>query len=162
MPPRFSRFPIIPKITNFSYLLSLVPQTIAMLLRSKRTAVPLRFDSDTVVPMHFWDDVYVNRDFTLCWTLRFSQVLDPDKVHHALVRLLGIGDWRKLGARIRLNVRELRLPCHRSECSFGNRLPLTSMLLPITRNRHANSNSTSLQNTQKIAQPSHIATSAMM
>lgn len=51
--------------------------------------------------MHFLDDTSVNRSVIMAWTLRFSDVLDADKLHHALTRLLEIGDWRKLGGRLR-------------------------------------------------------------
>jgi hypothetical protein len=50
-------------------------------------------------------DVY--RAIVLDFSLRFDDVLDHEKLRLALVRLLEIGDWRKLGARLRRNVRYL-------------------------------------------------------
>lgn len=38
-------------------------------------------------------------------TLRFDDVLDHEKMRLALVRLVELGNWRKLGARLRMNVR---------------------------------------------------------
>ncbi|KAF1811547.1 hypothetical protein P152DRAFT_399021 [Eremomyces bilateralis CBS 781.70] len=36
------------------------------------------------------------------WTLRFNDVLDTEKPHASLSRLLKIGDWRKAGSRLQL------------------------------------------------------------
>lgn len=60
-----------------------------------------RVPTDEVLPMHHFDDNLLNRSIVLAWTLRFSDVLDADKLHDSLARLLEIGDWRKLGGRIR-------------------------------------------------------------
>lgn len=60
--------------------------------------------TDTIVPMHFFDDTPPNRDMALCWTLRFNDVLDGDKLYDALERLFNREGWRKLGGRLRLNV----------------------------------------------------------
>ncbi|KAL5001377.1 hypothetical protein BDV10DRAFT_182610 [Aspergillus recurvatus] len=48
------------------------------------------------------DDTKTPRNIVVTWTLRFNDVLDADKLHASLSRLLGIGDWRKLGGRLRL------------------------------------------------------------
>lgn len=37
--------------------------------------------------------------------LRFDDALDAQKLHNGLTRLLNIGEWRKLGGRLRKNVR---------------------------------------------------------
>ncbi|OJJ47737.1 hypothetical protein ASPZODRAFT_15186 [Penicilliopsis zonata CBS 506.65] len=39
----------------------------------------------------------------MSYTLRFNDVLDPEKLHSSLVELLKIGDWKKLGGRLRRN-----------------------------------------------------------
>ncbi|KAG8159129.1 hypothetical protein KVR01_010790 [Diaporthe batatas] len=62
---------------------------------------PQRVPTDEVLPMHYLDDNSLNRSIFLAWTLRFNDVLDADKLHNGLSRLLEIGDWRKLGGRIR-------------------------------------------------------------
>jgi len=36
--------------------------------------------------------------------LRFDDVMDPENLRMSLSRLLEIGDWKKLGARLRMNV----------------------------------------------------------
>jgi hypothetical protein len=36
--------------------------------------------------------------------LRFNDVLDADKLHASLSRLLEIGDWKKVGGRLKLTV----------------------------------------------------------
>lgn len=65
---------------------------------------PQRVPTDEVLPMHHFDDTPINASIILAWTLRFNDVLDADKLHQGLARLLEIGDWRKLGGRIRKGV----------------------------------------------------------
>jgi hypothetical protein len=65
---------------------------------------PARVETDEVVPVHFFDDTEINKKLFVCWTLRFEDVLDTEKVHESLRRLLEMGEWRKLGGRLRLNV----------------------------------------------------------
>jgi hypothetical protein len=60
--------------------------------------------TDQVFPTHCFDDTVPNRHMVMCWTMRFEDVLDVEKLHASLARLLDIGDWRKLGGRLRLNV----------------------------------------------------------
>ncbi|KAI1110651.1 hypothetical protein F5Y14DRAFT_428313 [Nemania sp. NC0429] len=59
--------------------------------------------TDTVVPMHHQDDTSINRSMVLIFMMRFDDVLDPRKLKDSLEKLLSRDDWRKLGARIRLN-----------------------------------------------------------
>jgi hypothetical protein len=68
-----------------------------------RTPPPL-VESDDVYPVHMLDDTKTLRDIVVAWTLRFNDVLDADKLYVSLSRLLAIGDWRKLGGRLRLKV----------------------------------------------------------
>lgn len=65
---------------------------------------PQRVPTDEVLPMHHFDDQPMNHSIILGWTLRFNDVLDADKLHDGLAGLLEIGDWRKLGGRIRKGV----------------------------------------------------------
>ena len=60
--------------------------------------------TDDIYPVHMLDDTKTLRDIVICWTLRFDDVLDADKLHVSLSRLLEIGDWCKLGGRFKLNV----------------------------------------------------------
>ena len=58
---------------------------------------------DEVYPLHALDDIKTNRMF-LSWIMRFNDVLDAEKLRDSLSRLLAIGDWRKLGGRLRFKV----------------------------------------------------------
>ena len=49
----------------------------------------------------------VFREAVMSWTLQYDDVLDAEKLHRALARLLEIGNWRKLGGRLRLDVSSL-------------------------------------------------------
>ena len=50
--------------------------------------------------MHSLDDASFLRSIVLDFTLRFDDVLDPEKLSAALVRLMELGNWRKLGAGV--------------------------------------------------------------
>jgi hypothetical protein len=65
---------------------------------------PERIATDTVLPLHPMDDTSVNKSFVLYLMLRFDDVLDPERLRSSLETLLEHGNWRKLGARLRLNV----------------------------------------------------------
>jgi len=65
-----------------------------------------KVETDDVYPLHMLDDTKTLRGIVVTWTLRFDDVLDADKLRDSLSRLLDIGDWRKLGGRLRLNVRK--------------------------------------------------------
>lgn len=58
-----------------------------------------------IYPVHPTDDNKTNREKTMSWTLRFNDILDAEKIQDSLRRLLEIGDWRKLGGRLREKVR---------------------------------------------------------
>jgi hypothetical protein len=60
--------------------------------------------TDQVLPVHYFDDTQVNRHMVMSWTMLFDDILDPHALHYSLARLLEIGEWRKLGGRLRLNV----------------------------------------------------------
>ena len=61
-------------------------------------------ETDDVYPVHMLDDNKTLRGIVVTWTLHFNDVLDPEKLHSSLSRLLDIGDWRKVGGRLRLKV----------------------------------------------------------
>lgn len=65
---------------------------------------PARVPTDTVIPLNGHDDTAANRDIVIDFTLRFDDVLDVEKLKAALAKLASLGDWRKLGARVRINV----------------------------------------------------------
>ncbi len=65
---------------------------------------PPAVETDDIYPVHMLDDTNTLRDIIVAWTLRFNDVLEADKLHASLLRLLEIGDWRKIGGRLRLKV----------------------------------------------------------
>lgn len=65
---------------------------------------PKPVESDDIYPVHMLDDTPTLRGIVVTWTLRFNDVLDVNKLHASLSRLLEIGDWRKVGGRLRLKV----------------------------------------------------------
>ncbi|KAK0615705.1 hypothetical protein B0T17DRAFT_592427 [Bombardia bombarda] len=73
----------------------------ASLFGGKQKRVP----TDDIYPAHLMDDTTTFRNILMGWTLRFNDVLDGDMLHASLSRLLEIGDWKKLGGRIRFNAR---------------------------------------------------------
>jgi hypothetical protein len=71
---------------------------------SSKPAKPARVSTDTIIPLHSKDDTKSIRPHIMDFTLCFDDVLDPEKLRSSLAKLMEIGDWRKLGARLRLNV----------------------------------------------------------
>ncbi|KAK0634200.1 hypothetical protein B0T14DRAFT_508540 [Immersiella caudata] len=67
-----------------------------------QSALP-RVETDDVYPLHMLDDTKTLRGIIVTWTLRFNDVLDADKLHVSLCKLLEMGDWIKIGGRLRLN-----------------------------------------------------------
>ena len=68
---------------------------------------PRGVSEDDVYPVHIQDSAKGHRRI-LTWIMRFNDVLDAKRLHGALSKLLEIGDWRKLGGRLRLKVRRRR------------------------------------------------------
>ncbi|KAL8342006.1 hypothetical protein RB601_005226 [Gaeumannomyces tritici] len=65
---------------------------------------PARNPTDDVFPVYELDS-YNEVTRMVAWTmLRFDEVLDPLMLRDSLARLATIGDWRKLGSRVRKNV----------------------------------------------------------
>lgn len=91
--------------------------TLRWLLGAKRPCAHV--EGDDVYPTHVADNIDGIRPFVMAWTMCFNDVLDADKLHDALCRLLEIGDWRKLGGRLRVgNGRTLEMhvpPCFTAE-----------------------------------------------
>lgn len=66
---------------------------------------PTPSDGSKVYPLHMLDDTKGCREYMIALTFRFDDVLDAEKLRASLSRLLEIGDWRKLGGRLRKNAR---------------------------------------------------------
>ena len=60
--------------------------------------------TDDVIPLHDFDTGDTIQAIVVDFALRFDDVLDHEKLRLALERLMQIGNWRKLGARLRRNV----------------------------------------------------------
>lgn len=69
-----------------------------------KSVAPERVATDEIIPLYERDDTGPNRDISLEFTMVFGEVLDADKISGALWRLLEKPGWRKLGARLRMNV----------------------------------------------------------
>ncbi|KUI61555.1 hypothetical protein VP1G_08740 [Cytospora mali] len=68
-----------------------------------RRITPARVPTDIVVPFRYWDDTVVLKSIIVFHMSRYNAVLDPEKLHKSLERLLARKGWRKLGARLRKN-----------------------------------------------------------
>lgn len=66
---------------------------------------PARIATDTVVRLGREDDRAILRSMGTNYMMRFDDALDAEKLRLSLERLLDRRDWRKLWARLRLNVR---------------------------------------------------------
>jgi hypothetical protein len=66
-------------------------------------ASPQIVPTDTIIPFHDYDDTDTTNGLSFDFTFRFDDLLDDERLRVALSRLLELGDWRKLGARIRRN-----------------------------------------------------------
>lgn len=60
--------------------------------------------TDEVIPLRYHDDSKPLRENVFNLSFRFDAVLDVSKLRGSLTRLVEIGDWKILGARLRLNV----------------------------------------------------------
>ncbi|RMJ12419.1 hypothetical protein CDV36_007928 [Fusarium kuroshium] len=65
---------------------------------------PPVFPDDEVLPMHPFDDTATLRDYTMIWTFRYDEVLDPDMLGDSLSQLFQMEGWKKLGGRLRLRL----------------------------------------------------------
>ncbi|KAJ5108828.1 hypothetical protein N7456_005503 [Penicillium angulare] len=55
-----------------------------------------------IYPVHVMDDNPANYCY-VNWMMHFNDILDATKLNEALIKLLEIGDWKKLGGRLRRN-----------------------------------------------------------
>lgn len=60
--------------------------------------------TDEVIPLRCHDDSKPLRENVFNLSFRFDAVLDVSRLHGSSTRLVEIGDWKILGARLRLNV----------------------------------------------------------
>lgn len=90
-----SALALLPSMQAFRRLLSLF----------KAKEVPSISDADEIYPLFFLDNLSTGRVIVLSEALRFDAVLDPIKLRDALTRLIQQGDWKKLGGRLRTQVK---------------------------------------------------------
>ncbi|RAH85214.1 hypothetical protein BO86DRAFT_445733 [Aspergillus japonicus CBS 114.51] len=64
---------------------------------------PAPTPTDTIVPLGFWDGRPYQHSICMDVAYRFDDVLDVKTLDRSLTRLLQLGDWHKLGARLRRN-----------------------------------------------------------
>lgn len=79
------------------------PMFRGLLGKAAKPALPPPVTDDYVYPVHAQDGIKGNR-YVLYFAMRFGGVLDAEKLHSALSRLLALEGWRKLGGRLRLKV----------------------------------------------------------
>lgn len=58
-----------------------------------------------VYPLRYFDDTPLWRAFILYYMFVFDRILDPEKLKSSLELLASREGWKKVGARIRKNVR---------------------------------------------------------
>jgi len=73
-------------------------------LWTSKPVQPATVPTDMIIPLHYWDDLLFTRDVCQNFTFQFDDVMDSEKLRMSFSRLLEIGDWKKLGARLRMNV----------------------------------------------------------
>lgn len=69
-----------------------------------KPAAPAKVPTDIVLPFHYFDHQELYRAVRLQISFCFNDVLDAEKLRSTFARLLEMDGWRKLGARLRLNV----------------------------------------------------------
>lgn len=66
--------------------------------------VPLHDQADDhIYPVHLLDGTSIQHVVFTAF-LRFNDVLDAQRIHDAVLKLLQIGDWKKVGGRLRHKV----------------------------------------------------------
>jgi len=80
-----------------------------MVLSSISRKQPKTVPTDKIIPLRAWDDAPFLRYLGFDFTMQFNDVLDPSKLQAGLARLIDTGEWRQLGARLRVNVRDIQI-----------------------------------------------------
>ena len=63
--------------------------------------------TDTILPVYYFDDTPLLRNYVQCSTLRFNDALDAEMLRESLSRVIALPGWRKLGGRVRMNASTL-------------------------------------------------------
>ncbi|KAG6075720.1 hypothetical protein E4U33_002001 [Claviceps sp. LM78 group G4] len=73
--------------------------------RGPKKREPLyKHEEEQVYPIHCLDQPTTAKQSLRTWVMCFNDVLIAPKLHEALCHLLEIGDWKKLGTRLRVRV----------------------------------------------------------
>ncbi|KAF3810518.1 hypothetical protein GCG54_00013758 [Colletotrichum gloeosporioides] len=70
-----------------------------------RSPQPQRVSTDEVIPVGYFDDTIIFRNFVFYALFHFDSILAPGLLHESLGDLLNQPGWNKLGARLRRNDR---------------------------------------------------------
>lgn len=68
-----------------------------------------------IYPLHTLDNIKENYSY-VNWFMRFNDALDANQLNHALSRLFEIGDWKKLGGRLKRKVMRVLAPILITDC----------------------------------------------
>ena len=68
---------------------------------------PEKNPSDQVIPLHWFEDGFMWKKVIVYTLLTFDEALDPDVLRKSLETLIGRKGYKKLGGRLRKNVRLL-------------------------------------------------------
>ncbi|KAB5557996.1 hypothetical protein GE09DRAFT_95616 [Coniochaeta sp. 2T2.1] len=93
--------------------------------------------NDDIYPVHYYDDDSMLRSIMVLWSFVFNDVLDAEKLHSSLRRLLEKEGWRKLGGRLRLNAKG-KLEVHVPQVFTSERPPVhfTHQVENMTMDQH--------------------------
>ena len=81
-------------------------------MKASQAVGPQRGRNDLkIIPFNFVDNMKGWRMGIAANTFRFNAAMDVQKLRDSLQRLFEMEGWRKLGARIRMNVRSAQNPC---------------------------------------------------
>lgn len=69
-----------------------------------RSAQVDKLNGDRVLPLRLLDSNEAFTRLAVDFTLRFDDVLDPEKLHNSIKRLVQLGTWNQLGVRYKKNV----------------------------------------------------------
>lgn len=90
----------------------------------RQPTVPDPVPTDRIIPIHYFDNTLIFTTFVMSTMFVFDDVLDAQKLHSCLERLVERDGWGKLGARLRKNVR------HQDACVSRIRTDMSPLVEP--------------------------------
>lgn len=61
-------------------------------------------EADLIIPIHYFDNVTTFANITVNAIMVYDEVLDAEKLHSSLTKLVSRETWTKLGARLKKGV----------------------------------------------------------